>query len=318
MKKRLTTFLFLICALSSYAQQRINVLKNDETLGGNIYPIKNINGEDRIASLVAITSSVKLSYKVMSILIPDERMNYIDLKSAVDADGLFLDMLYFYTNVNTSKQKLVLYADGYPNEAIELNLQSKTTYNFMVIEPEGGVTYIDESSETYNGLVNQGINALKSKNYEYAEKLFQRATTKDTTDIVLSYLALSQYYQAHPLYRKSFYSKAIKNATEALELNNSNFLANLILGVALKNRYTSYSYAPFMGERRSLFFSTSNKEVFDAVISKILTPLQKALSLIDDQSYIKVDDINLYKEIDKINSYIKDAEKEHTRKIEIL
>lgn len=228
--------LFTFISLLSSAQQRVDVIDSGSKSDGSGYTTKEVNGEMRASALVVIQSTAKLNYSVMGVTITNEEM-----KRSVDSDGIYTDTLYFYVNDFDSRRKLMLFAQGFPSETIDLNMKPNTTYSYMVIAPNNGADVVEEVVESYESLMLQGKMAVDNEQFEYAEKIFDRALQIKESDEVFAYIALSQYRQANTLNKKHFYPTTIENSKKAIALNSENYIANVVCGAATVYR-TSYKY----------------------------------------------------------------------------
>ncbi|MFI3262360.1 MAG: hypothetical protein R3Y26_05580 [Rikenellaceae bacterium] len=242
------TFLIVVSWVTSFAQQRIDVVDGGFTDGESGYTTVEVNNQIKSSAFVVIQSTEKLSYTISGVVITDEEM-----KRSVDGDGIYVDTLCFYVNEVDSKRRLTLFAKGFPSEMIELNMLPKTTYTYMVIVPDSGTEIEEEEAESYEGIMAQGVVAFNSGKFDYAEKIFERACQIKESDEAFGYLSLSQYRQANILNKKYFYPKAIEASEKALKLNSENYLANVVLGAATYCK-TSYKYKPsilYQGEERA-------------------------------------------------------------------
>lgn len=316
---RLLTAIILFSLLNNHAfsQQKLQVNEGDKLSQSNLSRIKTIDGEQRRSAQVVIQSSVQLRYTVMDLPIAQE-----DISSGVDRYGIYTDTIYFYVNEIDSKRVISIFAKDYPMESVSLNMMPEVTYNFLIIEPEGVVEVVD--GETYESLIDKGTKAIQDTQYDLAVVIFDRALKKDSTDVALANISLAQYHQGS-MSSQTFYKNAIENANRALQINAKNYLANLVIGKALKQiedfRFTRYSkdnyikiaqYLNCAAELEPDKFSDYADlgdvyvKIFDSEIKEIIAKLPRS----EKDTYTIMAEMHYYGNILGIGQLIKGYEKQ--------
>lgn len=275
--------IFTFLSTSIFAQYRLDIIDGGVIEGGNDYRRKEVNFEERGSAIVVIQSTTALSYELVpKDAIPDE-----DISSIVDSDGIYVDSIYFFVNDMDSRVRLTIYAKGYPSELLELNMMESNTYNYMVMEPEGASTEVEESAdveESAESLITVGDLALSSSQYPYAEEVYGRALTYAETPEIYAKLALAHYRQAGVYSGRSHYPKAIEFAGKALDLDPDNYIANIVMGLSLRYQ-ASYKYRSITRDSNY----KANVELRNDMYRDVIKHLTHAISLGEQSPYVDFD-----------------------------
>ncbi len=158
--KLLLGVLLLLCAHITMAQKL-------EVEGGlDDRSVSKLMRDGVASSRVIIQSNVKLSY---STNMGDDLEGNI---GSGELNGLLVDTLYFFMDPFDTRRRLIISAEGFVEERIDVDLTPKATYSYVIINPTVG-------GSEYSQLLDSAKEASKSHKYSVASGIYTQALSAE-------------------------------------------------------------------------------------------------------------------------------------------